>query len=291
MNMREVFLTSEQFSFIETNTIWQENPIFKLEKSSIKGKYEDLLNENRVFLGLTQRPLIFLEKLQLSETNCSPDLLIFASRHRSKTARPAFLVHTTGNWGTSADFGGKGQDLSKTSALLHKAGLLSLKEQIEKCNLPNFALDTEVTHHGPTTLDVPLIFMELGSSEKEWKIKKAGELVSNGIVNTIFKYFEFKKENNQKVGLGFGGTHYAPNFNRLITNSDISLSFICPKYFIQDLDEKLIQMMISNTLEKVDYFIVDWKGTNSEDKKHLVPLLEKFNIPIRKTRDFSTAKG
>ena len=44
--------------------------------------------------------------------------------------------------------------------------------------------------------------------------------------------------------------------------------------------------MIVNTSEKVDYFMIDWKGTNSEDKKHLIPLLEDFDILIKKTKDF-----
>ena len=288
MNMREVFLNSKHFSFIETGAIWQENMLFKLENSSFEGKYDKFLNENQIFLGLTTEPLIFLEKLKVGGTNLKPDLIIFASRHTSKTARPAFLVHSTGNWGNSADFGGKPQDLSNTSALLHKAGFESLREQIEKFKIPDFSLDMEVTHHGPTTLDIPLIFMELGSSKQEWLIKEAGELVANAIVNAVFKFLDFKKENNQQIGLGFGGTHYAPNFNRLITNHNIALSFICPKYYIQELNEYIIRMMIDNTLEKIDYFIVDWKGTNSQDKKHLIPLLEEFNIPIRKTRSFSS---
>ena len=288
MNMREVFLNSKHFSFIETGAIWHENPLFKLENSSFEGNYDKFLNENQIFLGLTTEPLIFLEKLKVGGTNLKPDLIIFASRHTSKTARPAFLVHSTGNWGNSADFGGKPQDLSNTSALLHKAGFESLREQIEKFKIPDFSLDMEVTHHGPTTLDIPLIFMELGSSKQEWLIKEAGELVANAIVNAVFKYLDFKEQNIQQIGLGFGGTHYAPNFNRLITNNNIALSFICPKYYIQELNEYIIRMMIDNTLEKIDYFIVDWKGTNSQDKKHLIPLLEEFNIPIRKTRSFSS---
>jgi len=286
--MREVFLNSKLYSFIEVGAIWQENPLFRLENSSFEGKYDNFLEDNQIFLGLTTEPLIFLEKLKVGETNLSPDLIIFASRHTSKTARPAFLAHTTGNWGNNADFGGKPQDISKTSALLHKAGIESLREQIEKFNVPEFSLDMEVTHHGPTTLDIPLIFMELGSSKEEWLIKEAGELVANAIVNTVFKYLDFKERNIQQIGLGFGGTHYAPNFNRLITNNNIALSFICPKYYIQELNENLIRMMIDNTLEKIDYFIVDWKGTNSQDKKHLIPLLEEFDIPIRKTRSFSS---
>ena len=288
MNMREVFLDSKHFPFIETGEIWQENPIFILEKLSFEGKYANFFNENQIILGLTAEPLIFLEKLQFGGTNLAPDLIIFASRHTSLTARPAFLVHTTGNWSNNADFGGNPQDLSKTSALLCKAGIESLREQIEKFNILDFSLDMEVTHHGPTTLDIPLIFMELGSSKQEWVIKEAGELVASAIVNALFKYLDFKKERTQEVGLGFGGTHYAPNFKRLISNTNIALSFICPKYYIQELNENLIEMMIDNTLEKIDYFIVDWKGTNSQDKKHLIPLVEEFNIPIRKTRNFST---
>ncbi len=289
--MRDVFLNSNYFSFKETGAMWQENPIFGLEKSSLEGKYDNLLSENQIFLGLTDEPLIFLEKIKLRGTNFTPDLIIFASRHTSMTARPAFLVHSTGNWSNNADFGGKAHDLSKTSALLSKAGIESLREQIEKFDIPDFSLDMEVTHHGPTNLDIPLIFMELGSSKQEWVIKEAGELVANAIVNTVFKFLGFKEENTQQVGLGFGGTHYAPNFFRLITNTNIALSFICPKYYIQELNENFIKMMINNTMEEIDYFIVDWKGTNSEDKKHLIPLLEKFNIPVRKTRSFTHTKN
>ncbi len=291
MNMREVFFDSKNYSITDTGINWHENPIFKLEILS-SGKFsEEFLKSNQIYLGLTTKPLIFLDELIFNQFKFNPDLIIFASRHTSATARPAFLVHTTGNWSSSNDFGGNPQDLSKTSALLHKAGFESLKAQINEHNFTGFSLDIEVTHHGPTTLDIPLIFMELGSSKQEWLIKNAGELVANAIVNTVFKYLNFKKENNQQVGLGFGGTHYAPNFNRLISSQNVALSFICPKYYVQELNENLIKMMVNNTLEEIDYFIVDWKGTNSEDKKHLIPLLEKFDIPIRKTKSFSTEQA
>ncbi len=287
MNMRNKFLNSRTYSFKEISTKWHENPVFVLEDVASENKMDEFLDNNQIYLGLTDKPLIFLDNLNCIDTKLKPDILIFASRHTSKTARPALLVHTTGNWGSNTDFGGKPRDLSKTSALFHKAGFVSLKDQITLVNNPIFSLDIEVTHHGPTILDIPLVFIELGSSKQEWIIDEAGELVANAIVNSIFKYLIFKKEKNQQVGLGFGGTHYAPNFNRLVTNNDVAMSFICPKYYIQELDENLIELMINNTLEKVDYFIIDWKGTNSDDKRHLIPLLEKFDIPIKKSKDFS----
>ncbi|MBD3212894.1 MAG: hypothetical protein GF311_09825, partial [Candidatus Lokiarchaeota archaeon] len=100
------------------------------------------------------------------------------------------------------------------------------------------------------------------------------------------KYKQYEKENSQKIGVGFGGTHYAPQFQRLINDNNIAVSFICPKYFIRSLNEDLIEQILNNNLEKIDYFILDWSGLNSADKDHLLPLLEKFDIPTKKIKDF-----
>jgi D-aminoacyl-tRNA deacylase len=275
MNIRDGMLNSTYYK--EKNLTWHENPVFRLETKS---------SENEVLLGLTKVPLIFLNDLKLENSELNPDFLIFASRHTSKTARPAFLVHTTGNWGKKAEFGGDPQSLSLSSALLLKAGFISFIETKLFPPLSDFSVDIEVTHHGPTSLEIPLIFMELGSSKGEWKITEAGKTVASVILNTIYRYTEYKKLKNQKIGLGFGGTHYGPNFHRLIENNNIAISFICPKYYIQDLTRDMVSQMIQNTSENVDYFIIDWKGTNSADKKHLIPLLEEFDIPIKKTKDF-----
>ena len=287
MNIRSKLINSTTFIFEETEYFWHRNPLFEFKGFS--GKSEESLNFNadQIYLGLTKESLIFLNDLNLGKSALNPDLIIFASRHRSEAQRPAFLAHLTGNWSSKAEFGGNPRELSLASALLFKAGFLSLLENSKICTvLVNFSTDIEVTHHGPTTLEKPLIFMELGSTKEEWSIDEAGEVVANSIINAIYKYLDFKEKKDQYIGLGFGGTHYAPNFQRLVINSNVAMSFICPKYYIQELNRDLIAQMIENTLESVDYFIIDWKGTNSEDKKHLVPLLEEFDIPIKKTKDF-----
>jgi len=287
MNIRNKLINSKAFIFEETEYFWHKNPLFEFKGFS--GKSEESLNFNadQIYLGLTKESLIFLNDLNLGKLALNPDLIIFASRHRSKAQRPAFLAHLTGNWSSKAEFGGNPRELSLASALLFKAGFLSLLENSKICTvLANFSTDIEVTHHGPTTLEKPLIFMELGSTKEEWSIDEAGEVVANSIINAIYKCLDFKKKKDQYIGLGFGGTHYAPNFQRLVINSNVAMSFICPKYYIQELNRDLIAQMIENNLESVDYFIIDWKGTNSEDKKHLVPLLEEFDIPIKKTKDF-----
>lgn len=286
MNIRNNLLNSNFFSFKKSEKVWFEHPIYQFEGLIENDKRNTFLNNNQIYLGLTDEPLIFLNNLKLPNSNINPDAVIFASRHTSKTARPAILIHTTGNWTNEIKFGAGPSQLSKTSALLQKAGFYCLKNGLKMKNLSKFRLDIEVTHHGPTKLEIPLVYMELGSSKHEWSIKEAGEMVGNAIINTIFTYISYEKREDIKIALGFGGTHYAPNFNKVMIHPEIALSFICPKYYIQGLNKMLITQMIENTVEAINYFIIDWKGTNSEDKKHLMPLLEDYNIPIKKTKDF-----
>ncbi|TFG25484.1 MAG: hypothetical protein EU533_01135 [Promethearchaeota archaeon] len=277
MNIREQFLKSKQYTFNESSLKWHENKVYQMEP--LKGA-----QCSTVYLGLTNEKLIFLDDLKLNDLKT--DFIIFASRHASKASRPSLLVHTTGNWNDSADFGGSPNDLSEASALLFKAGFISLIESANFARLIDFPVDVEVTHHGPTILDKPLIFLELGSSKKEWGNIPAGKVVADAIINTVIKY-EYLLSPNIKIGLGFGGTHYAPNFNRMLLNNEVAISFICPKYFIRELDDSMIKLMIENTFEKVDCFIIDWKGINSEGKSHLIPILEEYDIPILKTKDFN----
>ena len=289
MNVRNRLINSGLFKFMETELKWHDCSLFKLDRVISMKDRDSFFKENQIYLGLTSSPLIHLNDLRLDDTGINPNLLIFASRHRSQTERPAFLTHITGNWSESADFGGNPRQLSHSSAFLLKAGFSCLKKQLSFehfSQFSNFSLDMEVTHHGPSTLEKPSIFMELGSSEKEWKIEKAGELMARALIETCFTYLELKTNEYTQIGVGFGGTHYAPQFKKLIDEKKIAMTFICPKYFIKELDESMIEQMLNNTLEDVDCFIIDWKGTNSADKQHLIPLLEKFNVPIKKSKEF-----
>jgi D-aminoacyl-tRNA deacylase len=284
MNIRDNFLNSNNFKFEEINQNWYNAPLLKLSKVVSNSNLNEKLIENQIFLGLTKEPLIFLNDLKLTDSKINPDFLIFASRHTSKAARPAFLTHVTGNWSSKVEFGGEPNELCLASALLLKAGYVSLLKSPKNKSLLNYSINMEVTHHGPTMLKKPLI--ELGSSKEEWCIKEAGEFIATSIIKTIENYLDLKKMGNNIIGLGFGGTHYTPNFQKLINVSNIALSFICPKYYIQNLNKEMISKMINNTMENINFFIIDWKGVNSEDKQHLIPILEEFDIPIKKTKDF-----
>ena len=252
MNVRNRLINSDLFKFKETELKWHDRPLFKLERVISMKDRSPFFQDNQIYLGLTSSPLIHLNDLKLDKAGINPDLLIFASRHRSETERPAFLTHVTGNWSESADFGGNPRQLSQASAFLLKAGLWCLKQQSSFehfSQFSEFSLDLEVTHHGPTTLEIPSIFMELGSSENEWNIEKAGELMARALIETCFMYLELKANEYTQIGVGFGGTHYAPQFKKLINEKNVAISFICPKYYIKELDEKIIEQMLNIAIE------------------------------------------
>ena len=188
MNMREKFLSSVSYSFKETKVNWKGNEVFQFEKFKEEDPRNILKDENQIYLGLTDERMIFLDDLELEDSKLDPDLIMFASRHASNTERPAILIHTTGNWSDDNSFGGEKHDLSQTSALLHRAGFLSLLNQSKLQNLRDFVVDIEVTHHGPTLLKKPLVYIELGSSKKEWAHQLAARVVSNSIIDayTLF---------------------------------------------------------------------------------------------------------
>lgn len=286
MNIRDKLLTSINYSFKELSNKWYGHKFFKLNEVDKDFIKEGIFLSNRVYLGLTDKSLIFLDDLKLEELDFKPDFLIFASRHASKSARSALLIHTTGNWGEEALFGGNSKEIAYSSAILLKAGFLSLLESSRELEEGKFSIDMEVNHHGPTNHPIPLIFMELGSIKAEWNDQEAGKVVADAIIKTIEKYWRVKRE-NPMICLGFGGTHYSPKFKKLIINTNIAIAHICPKYFIQELNEEMIKQIIDKTIEsKIDYLIYDWKGLNAPDKSHLSQILKGFNIEIKRTKEF-----
>ncbi len=73
-----------------------------------------------------------------------------------------------------------------------------------------FRLDYEVsyecTHHGPS-INVPTMFVELGSSPKQWNDKLAAQTVARAALASIA---DFSSKSASAV-LGIGGTHYSQN--------------------------------------------------------------------------------
>ncbi len=144
--------------------------------------------------------------------------------------------------------------------------------------------------------------MELGSAEDNWEHNLGGKAVADAIIDTIIKYLNEVKldfaqlsdqfsrtelyahiaQNEHSSAIGFGGVHYARNFSKLLDR--ISISFMAPKYFVPELTEDLLDQMVNNTLEPIEYAIIDWNSMNSATRLGLIELLEKKSIPWKKRK-------
>ena len=197
-------------------------------------------------------------------------ILVFASKHRSKENTKSFAVHSIGR-GT-AELGGKEKMLCPSSALLLKNMFIELNKTAKDSG---YELTLEATHHGPYT-EKPSVFVEIGSTEAEWINEENGKTIADTIMNGL------KNENNNyKIALGIGGPHYCSNFNKIALRTNVALSFICPKFNIDKLDENLIKQAIEKTIEKIDFVVLDWKGL--ERKQRIIALLKESNIECKRT--------
>ena len=84
--------------------------------------------------------------------------------------------------------------------------------------------------------------------------------------------------------IGFGGTHYASKFNKLVLEKNINMGHMAPKYAVNDLTLDVVKQMISKTTGNVTRAIVDWKGLNAENKSHIFPILEEVGLEIVRSK-------
>ncbi len=206
----------------------------------------------------------------------NPEYCIVASRHRSESQMPALTCHPTGNFG-SAQMGGSPKTLQLTDSnlLTHALYLLSEKREVVG---QGYEITREVTHHGPTDLGFPLIYVEVGSSEKQWI-----DSVPCAAVADVIDKLTSQSIPQKPSAIGFGGPHYAPNFNQIM--GDYSIGHIMPKYATQDLNQEIVLEMIRKTTPAPEFAAVDWKGIRADEKDKLSQILSQVGLPMKKTSE------
>ena len=213
------------------------------------------------------------EAMFLDEPESSAKVFIAASSHFSSAGKPALVTHPTGNWG-KAELGGEERTLSMSYPAGQKKGL----QYFAQNPVEGFEVSMEVTHHGPTKWKKPLFFIEIGSSERECKIKEAGELAASAISEIIDDSDEYDN------AVAFGGTHYCPSFNRIqIENPNIAIGHIAPRYASEFLTEEIILEAV--TKSGAELAIIDWKGLKSEARKKVLSTLETKGIEWKKSSE------
>ncbi len=136
---------------------------------------------------------------------CELDLLVFASRHAGETG-PLLTAHFTGNFGPG-EYGGEDHALAEAAPNT----LPILLEAFDEYAPEGYDVGLECTHHGPTDVGCPSLFVELGSSETEW----ADPAGARAVAQAILALRDVDAQRSRQV-VGFGGGHYVPRFERII---------------------------------------------------------------------------
>ncbi len=206
------------------------------------------------------------------------DLIIVASRHKSESKMPTLCVHSPGNF-NDARLGGNERILSIAPALYTREAIIEFKKQQEQQqSISEYDVTLEATHHGPT-LNLPIMFVEVGGSEEQWNDLNACEAAANVIKHLYYADLNIENKNKVKVAIGIGGNHYASKFTKILLNENIAFGHIMPKY---NFNEEMIEQMLSKTIPKPDIALIDWNGLNSEQRKKAVNKLEQTNLEWRK---------
>jgi D-aminoacyl-tRNA deacylase len=193
------------------------------------------------------------------------DLILFISRHTSREPAPVLTVHVTGNL-AGADLGGRPRSLPPACPSWMQAVLKELRAR----GPPGYAVSYEVTHHGPTELETPSFFVEIGSTPVEWADPRAGRAVAESILAA---------EPGGAVSLiGFGGNHYAARQTEIGCASRGAFGHISPTRGAENLGEELITLMRDRSRAVAAY--IDRKALDPPEVSRIEGILEKIGLPI-----------
>jgi len=261
LNIKEQILTN--YIFQKTDKVFQKNPIYT---ANVNQKQVNLITLGEDAVKAQMLPENFPEA----------QLIIFISKHSSQSGKPTLSVHTPGNF-ADAELGGLPKAVSVAPAFAMQTALQALLYHKEHSGL-DYEVSYECTHHGPS-LNVPTMFVELGSLPQQWADSRAAKAVGDSAMTAIYR---FSSSTSNSAVLGIGGTHYNQQFTIMSIVGAAAFGHIIPKYAIPLVDSDIIKQCVEKTFERVPLAILDWKGIKSEDKPSLISALEAIGLPYKK---------
>jgi D-aminoacyl-tRNA deacylase len=182
----------------------------------------------------------------LAEPFDDPDLLFVVSRHAGETG-PLLTAHPTGNPG-AAEFGGEPGAFARAAPNAKAAVLAAFDEHAPA----GYGVGLECTHHGPTDLEVPSLFVELGSDEAQWDDPAGARAVADAVLSS--RGVEPARE---RTLVGFGGGHYVPRFERVVRETDWAVGHVVADWALADMDRDDATLRAVFDRSGAEYALVD----------------------------------
>ena len=211
---------------------------------------------NNVRMWIFEDGILFEDAIDLRWNNETGEVVkevIFPSRHAAASGKPSLTLHPIGvphlELNESPPFGGLAGFAPPPSTRLASWWKM-LNNYVADTDLGmKFELTLEVTHHGPK-LDVPAMFIEIGSTNKDWPNQHAAELLARIIADGMalnggsdVGLWDSELNSGELVLITLGGGHYAPRANKLAALDGIWLGHMLATYalpFVKSDDEDKI---------------------------------------------------
>ncbi len=198
------------------------------------------------------------------------DGFVFLSKHAAESGVLALTCHSTGNF-SEAKFGGNPKQLAIPYPELQKKYLQALWNK--RNDFSDFQITIEATHHGPTALNKPAIFIEIGTTEKQWNDVE----LCNSVAKVVVAVYDTKFE-KPPIAICFGGTHYPEKFTNELLEGKYALGTVMPKHALDSLDESLfIHIMERNNAAQA--VLLDWGGLGL-NKQKVLDFLAKTDLEV-----------
>lgn len=210
-----------------------------------------------------------------AEAGLEPEVIVFASKHKSASGQRTLTVHPVGNFG-EARFGGQPNKFTPAAPRHQSHALRALARFAKDARLPH-GVSFEATHHGPL-LGTPAFFIELGSSEPDWEDKAAAEAIARAIL-------EVPSAPRTLHVIGLGGGHYAPKHTDLARQRLASVGHIVPDHAIEGgiSDELVYEAAVQSGAK---HFHLDVRGHRAEP---MALRLEAAGLKRATAEDFPAA--
>jgi D-aminoacyl-tRNA deacylase len=200
------------------------------------------------------------------------DGFVFLSKHAAQSGELALTCHSTGNF-SDAQFGGNKRQIAIPHPHLQKSYINALWKN--RKNFQEFQITIEATHHGPTALSKPTLFIEIGTTEKQWN----DQLLCNSVAKLVLQVLADPIK-TYPVALCFGGTHYPDKFTKELIEGRHALGTVIPKHALEFLDEELF-MHILNQNKQARSALLDWGGVGPHKQK-VLDLLKTTDLQVIK---------
>ena len=232
-------------------------------------------------------------KMHMNSADKNIDDIIVLSKHVSSSEVPAKTIHpigvTTGQEiGEDGKSGGVYGTLVPPNPRLASFLRAIVRKGVQEPSLSKFDLTLEATHHGPL-MSLPTMYVEIGSSEKEWRNSALASIWAEIIIDNLSN--EAISDTKRWI-LCIGGGHYAPRHRDILLKSNELVGHILPSYSLPNIGEEVDLQKFEKVLEAAILSMraarpeaqviahLDRKSMKSKLRTYISDKLGSFDVPV-----------